>query len=467
MDRKLAEHFVDHAVVTRQEMQRCILRASMEKTSVIGELVGLSHVDENEVARHLASYYGYELLEGASIHAQPYALKLLSKELAEANEILPIQIDAVTDVVTLAVSDPLASKEIIASIEASMGKAPTISIVARSKLLREIYRHYRPKDNDATPSAIVERGLNMPTPALPPGAGGSAAGKKKDHHQTRQIELDDDDDELLNPAKQTINGTSADPISLDDFDLGLKAPDPVDYGEPVDFGFGPGGPPKAKVTTPAPKPSALDGGRSPIPGAGAVSRAGLSQVGRRGVNASQSSMESVGSGLFALEESSPGKAKAKPSRSAAGTPKPTTAKPRESNDIAGALNQFDAFLDEHKGDESGFGLAGPNWNTPARRPGFASPPGFSVEDSDASSLHSSQGGGEDAFDLFEEPEAPERQVEMTLHELVAQNQRTIGRLEREIEHQRNVLQTLSDLLIEARVLSRKQLKDRLLALRKK
>lgn len=55
--------------------------------------------------------------------------------------------------------------------------------------------------------------------------------------------------------------------------------------------------------------------------------------------------------------------------------------------------------------------------------------------------------------------------ELTIMEVVDRQRKMIRKLEREVEHQKGILQTMAELLIEARVLSRRKLKARLKALR--
>jgi hypothetical protein len=425
MDRKLAEHLVDQLIVSRQEMQQCILKASMDKSSVIERIAGLATVDEGQLAQTLAQFLGHEYVAGSSIHAQPYALKLVSREQAERHHVLPYDIDTDGKVVTVVISDPYSARQVIEAIKSATGKSVTIKIAAHSKLQREIFRHYGGKQNDATFSAAIKAGLNTASTPLPAGP------RPLDKHLTREVEVPEEESPLPDKAG------GADDFDFDEFDLGLAPPAAASFGEPMMFDSMP------VQNATSERVAAKVDPKSPVPAAAKVA------VGKREAPAS------------AVEAASP--SSSSPRKEA---PLAAANAPENGSGISGALDEFDAFLDEKHAESSGFGLS--NWGKGAGRSGFASPPGFSLEDSDSSALSRHQKPSSDGFDLFDDPApAKTEEPEMTLREIVEQNRRTILRLEREIEHQRNVLQTLSDLLVEARVLSRRQLKERLMALRKK
>ncbi|QDG49838.1 hypothetical protein FIV42_03510 [Persicimonas caeni] len=72
----------------------------------------------------------------------------------------------------------------------------------------------------------------------------------------------------------------------------------------------------------------------------------------------------------------------------------------------------------------------------------------------------------DEFDLFDEEEGEEPR-ERTLQEIVSAHEKQLRRLERRVAYQKEVIQVVSELLVEARVISKRELKKRLRALRDK
>jgi hypothetical protein len=73
---------------------------------------------------------------------------------------------------------------------------------------------------------------------------------------------------------------------------------------------------------------------------------------------------------------------------------------------------------------------------------------------------------ETGFSLFEQSEEPQPKAQMTLQEIVEMHNRKINSLREESQRQREVIQALADLLVEARVISRRELKKKLREMRK-
>ncbi len=405
MEHQLVEHLVNNDFVSRQEMQRSILRASMRKSSVIEQLLEDEHIDESKLARVMAEYYGYEYLDSVNIDAQPYALKLISGELAEKYGVLPYKIDAAREQVTLAVYDPKIATEVVELLRAATGKEPDIVITARARLQREIFRHYRGTNDDATPPAAV-----------------IAAGAKQAEVSLGRHMLDTRELSAISP-EMLEERSSPPPI-----------PDSVKQRSKSNFfGF-------------SDEDQQLSGVLSLSPAAGSRKRTS----GGSGEARILKDFQDSGGPTRAISD-------------AIGFQFSSDAV-----DFAGALDDFDASLKESalSALDSGVGVgsdfeqrAGNSFQSHAS---IRLPIGESETDFRDDPVRKEKSS--DKFDLFDEPKKEESVL--TLQQIVEQSHQKIRRLEREVEHQRAILQTLADLLVEARVISRKQLKDRLQALRK-
>lgn len=78
-----------------------------------------------------------------------------------------------------------------------------------------------------------------------------------------------------------------------------------------------------------------------------------------------------------------------------------------------------------------------------------------------------QGGDSDEFDLFEDLPSEPTQPENPLKEIVSTHARQIRRLHKQVAYQKEIIQVISELLVETRVIDRAELKKRLRALRQK
>ncbi|MFW5967562.1 MAG: hypothetical protein ACOCV2_08600, partial [Persicimonas sp.] len=137
-----------------------------------------------------------------------------------------------------------------------------------------------------------------------------------------------------------------------------------------------------------------------------------------------------------------------------------------------ALDGFDAFLDEESEPSAGSSadLSSSGLSSSGLR-ADNSGVGFESGNSQASGVFSRYDEATEAapsgeFDLFEEDSgaAPREQ---TLQDIVNAHEKKIRRLKKRLAYQKEVVQVVSELLVEARVISRSQLKKRLRALRDK
>lgn len=143
MEKKLVEHLVKSGVVSQALIQRCRLKASMRKNTVIDELASEEEVDQGALVGAMAEYWGLGYLAESRILAEEEALSLLSFEEAQAAGALPVEAALEEGVVTLAVYDVEKAKSAVEKLRRMMGVAPTLLIAPRDQVLAEIDRHYR------------------------------------------------------------------------------------------------------------------------------------------------------------------------------------------------------------------------------------------------------------------------------------------------------------------------------------
>lgn len=141
MDRRLVDHLVNSKLVSRAAMQRIILRATKNKTSVIEQLFEDGKVDEEAVAGELADYYGMQKVEPGSFTVNETALKFISKSMADKHGVLPFAVSAQADQVSVAVYNPDAARSVVDSLKTATGKEPTVQVAARGWLTHAI-RHF-------------------------------------------------------------------------------------------------------------------------------------------------------------------------------------------------------------------------------------------------------------------------------------------------------------------------------------
>lgn len=138
MDRRLIDSLVNVGVVSRAAMQRYILRATKNKTSVLQEIYRDSS-DVDKIAGALANYLGTTQIEGSDLDPDPKALSLVAPKTADSAQVLPLRLEK--DTVVLAISDPNQSGELIQTLKLATGSPPRLLVVA-PELLRKAIRHY-------------------------------------------------------------------------------------------------------------------------------------------------------------------------------------------------------------------------------------------------------------------------------------------------------------------------------------
>lgn len=358
MDRRLVDHLVNSSIVTRATMQRHILRATRNKSTVGEELVSAGDLSESQLAEAMASCYGYGQLDVKSFTAEPRALKLLSANTSEKHGILPIALSASGDHVTVVLSDVESTLDVLETLRMATGNSPTIQIAAKS-FIQEAIRHFY----------FGEAWPNRPA----------------------------------------VDVQAVDPDSAE-----FLLDQPSEIEEP---------PEPRRDRKPSMPPS--------VP--------------------------------------APPRTKPTPAKLAtAKTPKTDASPPR--NEVARALEDFDAFLDQADIRPSQTGMPNESSQDVWGEMGSGFGNDFEYENDPVvtgsnKGLQSGFGGGSvfgdfepndseapDGFDLFEPSE-----IQMTLHELVEQQEKQVLRLHQDLQSQRDVLAVLVDMLVDARILNRKEL----------
>lgn len=152
---------------------------------------------------------------------------------------------------------------------------------------------------------------------------------------------------------------------------------------------------------------------------------------------------------------------------------------KKQDSISRALDDFDSYLDDKSGGQGEQAnsadfvddVDSKDMPAPELANGNRSSPGAWGYDqpqvSGVFSRYEEETATEDEnFDLFEEDEG-EAPKAKTLRELTSDHEKKIRRLHRQLDYQKQVLQVMAELLVEARVISRPELKRRLKDLRKK
>ena len=143
MERRLIEGLINANLVSRQQMQRFILLTSKDKGSLVETLLdGADEVDDEAVAQQVARFYELPLLTDRA-RVDDTALTMLSADMAERCSVLPVELSPSADSISVAVFDPKAAHEVLATLRTAMGSAPRIFIAPRSWLRLAIFHHYR------------------------------------------------------------------------------------------------------------------------------------------------------------------------------------------------------------------------------------------------------------------------------------------------------------------------------------
>jgi|GEM_PF-6234822 len=135
--------------------------------------------------------------------------------------------------------------------------------------------------------------------------------------------------------------------------------------------------------------------------------------------------------------------------------------------VTRSVNSADFFGDDHHFDPSTG--ASPALNTPQIGAGTW---GVGFDQPQVSGVFSryeeeTQGVDSDEFDLFEDLPSEPTQPENPLKEIVSTHDKQIRRLHKQVAYQKEIIQVISELLVETAVLDRGELKKRLRALREK
>lgn len=138
--------------------------------------------------------------------------------------------------------------------------------------------------------------------------------------------------------------------------------------------------------------------------------------------------------------------------------------------ITRALDDFDSYLEGAEEGDADLAVSkkGPSLVTD---PNLSSPGAWGYDQPQVSGVFSryeeeTQEADADDFDLFEEDEG-ELPRDRTLQDIVNAHEKQLRRLEKRLVYQKEVIQVVSELLVEARVVSKRELKKRLRALRDK
>lgn len=369
MDRRLIEHFVNANLLSRQDMQRVILRASKDKTGVVTQLLDAGMVDDELLAEQIAQFYGYDLLDGSNFYVDHAALGLLTEKIATRTGTLAHGYNDSGQRVIVALYDPSRAKDVLEMLESATGQEPIIKVAPRTWLAKAIpYYYAQPKKSEAAP--VRGRGGDFSSrPASGVLKRRGRVGDRSEHTGARLSALRRNRETRSRVDERDRHRE----VSFDDFDEMLDN--------------------SAQVLS----PRASFAGRP------------LSGTNIRPMRASDdSSFGELSGGMPFWEQSG-------------------------NNDTRWG---WDESTSQHKAPE------------PVR----PSKQSKSPRDED------------DGFSLFEGSDA-EPAGEMTLQELADLHKTKIDDLKDEAQRQREVIQALADLLVEARVISRRDLKRRLKDLR--
>ncbi len=408
MKRKLVDHLVNHGIVERNDVQRCVLRASMNEGSVIDEMTERIDVDERELAAAMAEFWGIEFWD-RSFDTKKSNTEVISVEQARSFGVLPVGSDGNERIQRLAVYDVDKARPIIEKIRKKTGVSPTLVMAPRELVEQEVRRHY---------------GVGAPT---------STKGNEKPRSGTGHGVVYKKRSRSGRPSRTTrrpkkVKGATTSPGK------DVAAADDAQPTRQVELG--------------ADNPF-MDLVRETAPDEDATS-----------VGADQPKTQVIGDGsddFFADFDDDD-----------------------DSDDLTGALDEFDADLDDDPAEKAEdppmlSTSSSVNWgdfgDSTSRDPSSRAlvaeaSPGF-----DNSSVGRSESVTEesaifpvdrDQSGFFSFPDE-EEDDQLTLAEVVDRQRKIINKLEREIDYQKGILQTMAELLVEARVLSKAKLKKRLKA----
>ena len=342
MDRRLIDHFVSAKLVSRQDMQRIILRASKDKRTLVGQMLDDAAADEASIAAELARFHNCDVADLERSPIDPRALDALPPKLASQGGVFPFAIVELQDQVMVAVYDPDEASEVLGLLEQSMGVAPKVALAPRSVVQDAIAHYYfnQPRER------FMRRGGQTQT----------QWGRRQ---KTKVGQGDMRSGRMNAPSNRSGTGplTQSQQPRSSDFDDFLN--------DALDDNFDPG--------------AMLD----------------------PNLNGMQMSANAT-------------------------------------------------FWGEPR-DDPRFN----NWDEQARQARSSNPGGHG---------HSHDDGG--GFDLFE-PSVPEQRRDATIQDIVSSHEEKLSKLKEEARAQREVISVLVDMLVEARVISRRELKGRLKEIRRR
>lgn len=405
MKRKLVDHLVETGLVARDDIQRCVLRAKMDKSSVVDEMTQRLDVDQEALARAMAQFWGLECWEESSFDDPHGVATTLPRTEAQAHGVVPVTGDE-EGVVRLAVYDVDKARPVVETVRDEMGTAPELIVAPRDVIERRIERHYRRREQASDANADHESD-SVHTP--------QASNSNPTDAPTRQVDLETDNpfmdlvDETTphrdstnesEPKTRVVDVEEASSDFFDDVEDGggrESAPKPLEdevvsesYGDAGDDEFGDDFDEALQEFEDDLAPDTADAEELLMETSSSVNWGDFDE------------------GRDSVDDTSP--------RESASTPPPTDRVKRQADE--------------------------------------------SVTTDSRSGIFPSDKGRSGVFD-FPDDTAPD----LTLAEVVERQRKIIGKLEREIEYQKGILQTMAELLVEARVLSRRKLKSRLKAFR--
>lgn len=148
MDRRLINHFVSGGLLSRQDMQRIILRASKDKISVVSKLLDENFVTDEVMAQHLAQFYDSKLLNLSMLHVDVEALKLLMPKVAQTGGVLPFMFSDDKNCVHVAVYDLELAQSVMELLQSSTGSPPEPHIAPRRWVIEGIQHYYLNQPSD-------------------------------------------------------------------------------------------------------------------------------------------------------------------------------------------------------------------------------------------------------------------------------------------------------------------------------
>ena len=349
MDRRLIDHFVNANLLSRQDMQRIILRASKDKNTLVEELLSANLVHEDVVAQQIAKFYRKEPLSAQGFRVDPMALNLITGEIARRGGVLPFAFNESQDQLFVAVFDMEACAEVLDILQKTTGVAPEVRLAPKSWVIEAIEHYYFKPAQERSPARTAARpaqasagSVSGPQPSL----SASRDGRSNASNSLRASFAGE-------PSHPKIRAVAGYDKPIDDLDDFLNEP------------------PRSREVQLRPDPTTSFGEMSGL-GAGF--------------------WEDPNSSKWSFDDP-------EPSRSAERIPE-RTAERKAAQPRAG-------------------------------------------------------------FDLFDEPRAQERPRELTLQEIVERQQERLAKLSEELQRQREVIQVMADLLVEARVINARDLKQRL------